>query len=158
MQAVIIIACQYYNSATNLVVAQDAEVENPCLICPYGATAGDEYAPHITCKELIDNATLFETGSLWCAQYEESAGMFCCLTTPQNPCTLCPNGITVADDYQPYNNGVTCSDTIYYYAYYDAESDWCTVGRRASDMESRCCPTVANNPCTICPDGASWRR
>ena len=45
VQAVIIIACQY-NSATNLVVAQEAEVENPCLICPYGATAGDDYAPY----------------------------------------------------------------------------------------------------------------
>jgi hypothetical protein len=25
----------------------------------------------------------------------------------------------------------------YYYANFDAESDWCTVGRRASDIESR---------------------
>ena len=127
------------------------------MICPYGATAGDEYAPHITCKELIDNATLFETGSLWCAQYEESAGMFCCLTTPQNPCTLCPNGITVADNYDgPYNNGYTCSDYLDYYAYYDAKSDICTVGWGVLETKAICCPsTVANNPCIICPDGAS---
>ena len=130
------------------------------MICPYGATAGDEYAPHITCKEIIDNATLFETGSLWCAQYEESAGMFCCPTTPDDLCTLCPNGITVADDYDgPYNNGYTCSDYLdLNYANFDAESDACTVGRRASDIESHCCPTVANNPCTICPDGALAKR
>ena len=152
LQAFIIIACQYYYSATNLVVAQEAQVENPCLICPDGATAGDDFVPWfgrdpITCKELIDNAKLFETDSLWCAEYEY-AGLICCTTTPQNPCTLCPNGITVADDYQPYNDGYTCSDTIYYYA----TVGW---GWGASDIESRCCPTVANNPCTICPNGAT---
>ena len=75
VQAVIIIACQY-NSATNLVVAQEAQVENPCLICPDGVTEGIDYAPWalfgdpITCKELINNAKLFETGTLWCALYE----------------------------------------------------------------------------------------
>jgi len=60
VQAYIIIAC-IYDSATNLVVAQVAEVENPCLICPDGATAGDDFAPYlgrdpITCKEIIINA------------------------------------------------------------------------------------------------------
>ena len=157
VQAVIIIACQYY-SATNLAVAQEAQVENPCLICPDGATAGDDYVPYasrepITCKELIDNATLFETGSLWCSEYEESAGLYCCPTTPDDPCTLCPNGITVADDYDPYNDGNTCSDKLDFYAYYDAKSDTCTVGPGAY-IESHCCPTEANNPCIICPGGA----
>jgi len=93
VQAVIIIACQYYYSATNLVVAQEAQVENPCLICPSGATTegddygvGDDYAPYltdpITCKEIIDNAKLFETGSFWCARYE-FAGLDCCPTNKQ---------------------------------------------------------------------------
>jgi hypothetical protein len=160
VQAFIIIACQYYHSATNLVVAQGAEVENPCLICPYGATAGDDYAPYasedpITCKELIDNAKLFETGSLWCAQYEEAGLNYCCPTTPDDPCTLCPNGITVADDYDPYNDGYTCSDWLDPYANFDAGTDTCTVGWGALDIKSHCCPTVANNPCKICPDGAT---
>jgi hypothetical protein len=164
VQAAIIIACQYY-SATNLVVAQEAQVENPCLICPSGATLGlDDYVPDqsyrdpITCKEIIISAKLFETGGLWCAQYEELAGMYCCPTTPDDPCALCPNGITVADDYEPYNNGgYTCSYWLdYYYADFDAMSDTCTIGRSASEIESHCCPsTEANNPCTICPDGAT---
>jgi hypothetical protein len=159
-QAVIIIACQYYYSATLLVAAQEAQVENPCLICPNGALPGlDYYAPWtskdpIACKELIDNAKLFETGSHWCALYEEAVA-FCCPTTPDDPCTVCPNNITVADDYEPFNDGNTCSYWLDYYAAdFDAESDWCTVGWGA-DIESRCCPTVANNPCTICPDGAT---
>ena len=114
VQAFIIIACQFY-SATNLVVAQEAQVENPCLVCPDGATADNLYElweDPITCKELIDNAKLFETGSLWCARYEY-AGLICCTTTPDDPCTLCPNGITVADDYELYNVfGDTCLDTL----------------------------------------------
>jgi hypothetical protein len=137
------------------------EVENPCLICPYDVTEGDDYAPYasykdpITCKELIDDAKLFETGSFWCAKYEY-AGTYCCPTTPDDPCNLCPNGITVADDYEPYNNGYTCSYWLDIYKGYETESDRCTVGwRGASDIESHCCPTVANNPCTICPDGAT---
>jgi hypothetical protein len=131
------------------------EVENPCLICPYGGLDGD-YAPFaskdpITCKELIDDAKLFETGSSWCALYED-ARAFCCPTTPDDPCTVCPNGITVADDYEPYNDGNKCSDWLDYSANFDAESDWCTVGWGALDIKSHCCPTVANNPCKICPD------
>ena len=114
------------------------------------------YAPDepITCKELIDDTKLFKTDSLWCALYED-VGAYCCLTTPDDPCTLCPNNITVADDYEPYNDGNTCSYWLdYYAANFDAESDWCTVGHGVN-IESRCCPTVANNPCTICPDGAT---
>jgi hypothetical protein len=161
-QAVIIIACLYYYSATLLVVAQEAQVENPCLACPYGVSEGlDDYAPFaslnkdpITCKEIIDNAKQFETGSLWCAHYEYD-GKFCCTTPPDDPCILCPNGITVADNYEPYNDGYTCAVWVdYYAAYFDAESDTCTVGR-GTIFESHCCPSVANNPCTICPDGAT---
>jgi hypothetical protein len=139
VQAYGIIACLYYHSATlpvPVVVAQEAEVENPCLICPYGATRENDYVPYaskedpdpITCKEIIDNAKLFETGSLWCSQYE-FAGSWCCTTTPDDPCTLCPNGITVADDYEPYNDGFTCSYWLDDYAtYFEAKSDKCNVG------------------------------
>ena len=106
----------------------------------------------ITCKELIDNAKLFETGSLRYAEYEDAV-YYCCPITPEDPCTLCPNGITVADDYEPHNDGFTCADVLEYYAAdFDAKSASCTVGWGAY-IESHCCPTVANNPCTICPDG-----
>jgi hypothetical protein len=133
--------------------AQEAEVENPCLICPDGATNMMYTDDPITCKELIDNAKLFETDSLWCAQYEEAGLFYCCPTTPDDPCIFCPNGITVADDYDPYNDGTTCSYWLdYYAAEFDAKSASCTVGWGA-EIKSHCCPTVANNPCTICPDG-----
>jgi hypothetical protein len=148
----------YFYSATLLVVAQDAD--DPCLICPYGATRGDDYVPYaskdpVTCKELINDAKLFEKGSLWCALYEE-AGLYCCPSTPEDPCTLCHNGCTVvADDYEPYKDGNNCLYWLEFYADFDAESDKCSVGWVA-DVESHCCPTEANNPCIICPGGASF--
>jgi hypothetical protein len=67
-------------------------------------------------------------------------------------CTVCPNGITVADDYDPFNSGPNCADWLGNMDV-DADSSSCTVW--GADIESHCCPTVANNPCTICPDGAT---
>ena len=66
-------------------------------------------------------------------------------------------GLTVADNYDPYHNGNTCADWLDYFNYdfnFYAESDTCTVGRGVI-FESQCCPTVASNPCIICPDGAT---
>jgi len=123
------------------------------LYAPY-----EDWGDAITCKELIGNATLFETGGPWCAEYEYAEEECCAQQTkPDDPCTPCPNGITVAnDDDGPYNNGYTCSDYLDYYAYYDAKSDICTVGWGVLETKAICCPsTVANNPCIICPDGAS---
>ena len=47
------------------------EPEKPSIICPIGATAGDDYAPSEytsswTCAELIDYDKLFETESAYC--------------------------------------------------------------------------------------------
>jgi hypothetical protein len=53
VQAFSIIACLCYYSATLVVVAQEAEVGNPCLICPYGATEVlDDYAPFASLRIL----------------------------------------------------------------------------------------------------------
>jgi hypothetical protein len=142
--------------------------ENPCLICPCGVTGcateidynDTPYAfkDPITCKELIDNARLYDTDSLWCAHYEV-VGPKCCPTvaTPVDPCTLCPNGIIVAEDFEPFGDGNTCLDwmIISFFTEYSAESATCTVDSAMALVEFRCCPTVANNPCKICPDGAT---
>jgi hypothetical protein len=157
VQAYTIFACQFI--ILLLVVAKEAQVENPCLICPDGVL-DPLYAPYvykdpITCKELMDNAKLFENGSSWCARYEDAA-LYCCPTTPEVPCTPCPNGITVTDDYDLWNSGSlrTCEFWLDTCKDFDADSAWCTVGWGAY-FKSHCCPTVvANNPCTICPDGA----
>ena len=132
-------------------------VENPCVICPNGATAGDDLAPRAdvgvltTCKEHIEFASLFETGTVSCASY----GFYeatCCppVAPPQDPCTFCPNGVTVADDIA---TSYGCSDIITGLSLIESESDTCTFMREV--YEYYCCPTPPENPCNVCPNGAT---
>ena len=81
--------------------------ENPCVICPNGAMAGDDFAPYAdngdpsTCAEIIDAAKLFNAGSRECGL----AGMYeatCCYTVSEKPCILCRDGATAGDDFAPY--------------------------------------------------------
>jgi hypothetical protein len=145
----------------NRVKAQLVEVENPvenpCVICPNGATAGDDLAPGAdvgvltTCKELIETASLVETGTLSCAFY----GFYeatCCppVSPPQDPCTFCPNGVTVADDIA---TSYGCSDKITEFSLIESESDTCTFMREV--FEYYCCPAPPENPCNVCPNGAT---
>jgi hypothetical protein len=133
---------------------------NPCIICPNGATAGDDYAPladlgnPTTCAELIDAAKLKETGSEYCA-VAEMGELSCCYTAPENPCTICPNGATAGDDYVPpyEGNTYTCAELIDYATQFETESDYCGVFGESD--ESYCCYTEPENPCVICPNGAN---
>jgi hypothetical protein len=130
-------------------------VENPCVICPNGATAGDDLAPWAdvgiltTCKELIETAPLHETGTLSCANY----GFYeptCCPAPLQDPCILCPIGVTVADDIA---TSYYCSDIITGFSQFESDSDTCTF--MGTYYEFMCCPTPPENPCNICPNGAT---
>ena len=131
-------------------------VENPCVICPNGATAGDDLAPGAdvgiltTCKELIETAPLFETGTLSCAAAYGFYEPTCCPAPLQDPCTLCPNGVTVADDIA---TSYYCSDIIKEFSQFESESDTCTI--MGAYYEVLCCPTPPENPCNICPNGAT---
>ncbi len=56
--------------------------QNPCIICPDGATAGDDYVPEyagnsMTCLELINSSLDFESGSDACGLFDIDAA-FCC--------------------------------------------------------------------------------
>ncbi len=134
---------------------------NPCIICPNGATLGDEYAPYAdsgdltTCAELIDSVMLFETGSGECA-VAEVYEIACCFTVPENPCIICPNGATAGDDYVPYaddGNLATCAKIIDDAKQFETESDHC--GLIGEVHEFYCCPSEPENPCIICPNGAT---
>ncbi len=135
-------------------------VENPCVICPNGATAGDKLVPGAdvgaltTCKQLIKGAPLVETGTLLCASYGFYAGgAMCCppLTPPQDPCTLCFNWVTVADDIAiRYGCSYITTGLL---SQFELESDMRTfIG---VSYEFICCPTPHENPCNICPIGAT---
>ena len=134
-------------------------VENPCVICPNGVNgAGDDFildflAPDVdagvlnftTCKEFIEKATLFETGTHNCAVYGFYEA-YCCppVAPPQDPCTVCPNGVTVADDIA---TDYYCSDLITGVPLvFESESDTCTMV--SSFYEFFCCPEIDGGTAT----------
>ena len=77
------------------------EPEKPSIICPIGATAGDDYAPSEytsswTCAELIDYAKLFETESAYCGVIGEEDKSYCCPAVTSAPTPMPVNDTTVA--------------------------------------------------------------
>jgi hypothetical protein len=146
--------------------------ENPCIICPNGATAGDDYVPPLaeglTCVELIEGVALFETKSDICGLMGDVYKPYCCppatpapTTTPtdsptqtstdMNPCIICPNGVDTGMGDAPYGeNSGTCAELI------DAAKPFKTGSWGCAWAESNaydCCPTVPENLCIICPNG-----
>jgi len=137
------------------VNAQDATAPS-CTICPNGTTVLDDFAPYAvrgdprTCSELIDYAKLFESSSDFCTSDIDER--VCCPPPPDNPCIICPDGATAADDFIPYAAmGFTCSELIDFVKLHETNSDVCTP----EIDEAYCCPTAAENPCIICPAGAA---
>ena len=159
------------------------KTDNPCNIFPDGATAGDEYVPEYaensvtraTCKDLIDWAKQFESGSDACGLYDIDVA-FCCPspasvddsavaptttastlgagTGVDNPCIICLDG-TAADDFAPHaedGDSRTCADFINEAKLYETGSDDCGW---FEFQELHCCYTIPENPCIICPDGAT---
>ena len=111
VQAYIIIAC-IYDSATNLVVAQVGWVENPCLICPDGATAGDDFTPY--CKTLVQSAKIFENGDVRC-NYLKGLEMTCCpgaITPPSTTLGIPDTTTTTTTTTSPTSSITTNNPTI----------------------------------------------
>jgi hypothetical protein len=132
--------------------------DNPCIICPDGATVGDDFAPfaefdnNVTCEEYIEFFSQVEKESETCEESQQIVGL-CCPTTFENPCIACPDGITAGDDFVPYAEvgyRKSCKEIIEEYQFYDAWNSFCAE----KDWDERlCCPTTPKNPCIICPDG-----
>lgn len=63
------------------------EPEDPCAICPWGAFAGDNFIPRPlsgsskTCREIIEFARLFESGSRQC-EMSKADETLCCPIIP----------------------------------------------------------------------------
>ena len=134
--------------------------ENPCIICPDGVTAGNDYVPEYegntaTCSELIEYAKQYESGSVACGLFDIDRE-HCCPTDPvvDNTCIICPDGATAGDDFVPEayrDSKLTCGDLIYAAESYEADSAWCELSYVDAVY---CCPTAPVNPCIICPFGA----
>jgi hypothetical protein len=175
------------------------EVDDPCIICPNGITAGDDFVPNassgnsMTCLELIDSSMNFESGSQMCS-FSSLYKISCCPTTtaptsadsvnvaaptntptetptfaptelptfdamtpapvPANTCIICPDG-TDAAAFAPYaddGDSRTCADLIDEARLYEIGSEECG---NSELHELHCCFTEPENPCIICPDGAT---
>jgi hypothetical protein len=132
-------------------------VANTCAFCPnQGVTAGDDYAPYaeygdpITCGEITKNARLFEAGTYWCGIYKAQESLCCPMVAPLIPCGVCPDGITVDDDVAI---SFDCTNVFDFLSIFESESDVCNIVGKS--FEAACCPAPAEDPCIICPDGAS---
>jgi hypothetical protein len=93
----------------------------------------------VTCKELIEEYKFLDAENPECAwkDWEEA---LCCPTTPENPCNICPDGLTAADDFFPFGDSQTCKQNIDTAKLIEAESKECTeVG---PFYEVGCCPNV----------------
>jgi hypothetical protein len=83
----------------------------------------------------------------------------CCPDTlPENPCIVCPDGITAGDYFAPFAEDFGDTTTSREYVDsalgYKAESLVCTVQNRVL-FEPLCCPATPENSCIMCPDGAT---
>jgi hypothetical protein len=120
-------------------------LENPCIACPNGITAGDDFMPYaevgylMPCKVIIEEYKFFDAENPECAwkDWEEAP---CCPTTPENPCNICPDGLTAADDRFPYNDGQTCKQNIDTAKLIEVESEACTEW--GPGYKVGCCPNV----------------
>ena len=145
-----------------LASGANAQVANPCLVCRDGTTAGDDFAPYAadglnaTCADLIKEIKVFEEGSELCGSFDGVRSVCCPTTPPEKPCMVCPDGITYGDDFAPLANwgdNTTCKELVEFAFLIEAESALCTSTQDLD--ESFCCPTAAENPCIVCPDGAT---
>ena len=102
------------------------EANNPCIICPDGATAGEEIVPYAiesrTCKDIIEANLSFDAESEMCLVIAKEYEYHCCpssTTEFDDYCNICPGGITAGDDFVPWSSdkvrrweGYTCKQLV----------------------------------------------
>lgn len=120
------------------------EPSNSCNVCPDGATAGDDYVPEyegntLTCKELIEGATLFESGSDACALHDIDAKYCCPTLTTANPT---PDPKTSSGGHFYFIIGAISAISIVSLTFLAAV---CILRRRASNAKGALPTTVPND-------------
>jgi hypothetical protein len=98
----------------------ETQHENPCVICPDGATAGDDYVPpydgnFATCGDLIEGATQLRSESDACSLYDIDVS-YCCpplmTNTPPTPAPTTTRVTTQPSDSRPPSNAVEHNSEI----------------------------------------------
>jgi hypothetical protein len=120
-------------------------LENPCIACPNGITAGNDFAPYaeggylVSCKELIDFYGDFDVESDECLEKNWDEAL-CCPTTPVNPCIICPDGLIAPEDFFPFRDSQTCKGNIDTGKLIETESKACKEW--GPYYEILCCPDM----------------
>ncbi len=131
-------------------------IGNPCIICSEGTDVAD-YSPYAaygdsrTCSDIIDEAKLYESGTEDCGYFELDE-LSCCFSEPENPCAICPNGVTASggEDYVPEydDNTATCADLIAGALNIESGTNACA----SYDIDKAfCCPPEAEESPTSSP-------
>jgi hypothetical protein len=122
--------------------------ENPCILCADGATAGNDFAPYAEigylkpCEVFIEYYRFLDAENSICSwkRWEEA---LCCPTEHTNPCNICPDGATAADDYIPFAEAgepFSCKKNIDTFKLIEAESEYCSEFGPIYNVG--CCPNV----------------
>ena len=136
------------------VVCCPAPAERPCPFCEGGITGWDGGAipgASFTCDDVAKYAVTIEGSSEACSGVKEVEAA-CCPTPADDPCSLCSEGVTAGDDFviDGEDGPITCADAIKYAIDFEEASETCAG---IKDVEALCCPTPAQNPCTLCAGG-----
>ena len=137
----------------------NAAAENPCIICPDGASAGDDFVPYadqgylMTCQEIIESYTTFEAGSEMCVGANDVAKCCPAPTAPENPCNICPGGATAGDYFTPYSAINTCGEMMAEAKLFETNSKDC---KWYEGYEVSCCPKAASGGVTLSGFGVGW--
>jgi hypothetical protein len=143
------VACGLFDIDREHCCPTDPVVDNTCIICPDGATAGDDFVPEayrdskLTCGDLIYAAESYEADSAWCELSYVDA-VYCCPTAPVNPCIICPFGAFAGDDFVPLESSgstMTCKELIDFAKLFESGSYHCDL---IETDEALCCPLVVN--------------
>ena len=90
----------------------------PCTLCPNGITAGDEYIPFIddgdtqTCKDIVDVTAMILSENDEGCESSKMAEVYCCPVVQDNPCLICPNGLSVDMEEFEFADDGTCKVSI----------------------------------------------
>ena len=133
-----------------------APADDPCVICAGDITAGEEFVISeegddvTTCADVVAYAANVEEASPTCAGVKRAKAAYC-PTPVDNPCTLCPAGITVDDGFVVLgSNGMSCAALAQYVGAAAESSEVCSESKYA---EIFYCRTSATRPFPVCAAG-----
>lgn len=126
--------------------------EDGCKICEDGITVGENFIPDFgddsadaTCEQIVAlTSQVFSEGDEGC-KASKANEIACCPQVQANPCLICPNGISVAEDLQPFledQDEITCKELVDTFKNFDKDDVICKLSlQETAETENPCCPS-----------------